>query len=180
MFISAVAALLVVVAAGSTAADSGSSELFVRSAVEHADGTATFPLQPGTSQGRTVYYLLLLDSSDGNRASALGLNRSQKLANAASTGAVQHVGVKPGSSTSRPAWTSAATGSSMRRTALHRPASSRARSPRTATARSSSARDGTIDNAPQIAHDQNGDGRIDPGTETADKGQSSSTPRTSR
>jgi hypothetical protein len=145
VFISAVAALLVVVAAGSTTADSGSSKLFVRSAVEHADGTATFPLQPGTSQGRTVYYLLL-DSSDGNRASALGLNRSQKLANAAGTGAVQHVGVKPGSSTSRPAWTSAATGSSMRRTAFHRPASSRARSPRPATARSSSARDGTIDN----------------------------------
>ena len=90
LLISAVAALVVLVPAGSAAADGGSSKLFIRSAVEHPDGTATFPLHRGTSQGRTVYYVLL-DSSDGNRAATLGLNRSQKLANAANTGAVQHL-----------------------------------------------------------------------------------------
>ena len=64
LFITTVAALAVLVPAGSAAADGGGgSQLFIRSAVEHPDGTATFPLHRGTSQGRTVYYLLL-DSSD--------------------------------------------------------------------------------------------------------------------
>src|SRR4051794_1511984 len=79
-------------AASAAASHGGSPEPFIRSAVEHPDGTATFPLHRGISQGRTVYYLLL-DSSDGERASRIGVNRSQKLAHAAGTGAVQHVTV---------------------------------------------------------------------------------------
>lgn len=69
--------------------------LFVTSAVENADGTATLPLYRGTSQGRTVWYVLL-DSSDGNDADRLGINRSSKLANAAGTAAVQKVSIVNG------------------------------------------------------------------------------------
>jgi hypothetical protein len=100
----------------------GPSQSFIPSAVEHADGTVTLPLHRGTSRGRTVYYILLA-SSDGNQAAALGINHAQKLANAANTGAVEHV------------------------TMNH----------------------GTVEDAPQIARDQNGDGRIQLGSEAADK-----------
>lgn len=62
--------------------------LFVRSARENADDTATLPLYRGTSQGRTVWYVLF-DSSDGGDADRLGINRSQKLEVARGTGAVQ-------------------------------------------------------------------------------------------
>lgn len=62
--------------------------LFVRSAVEHPDGTVTLPLHRGTSQGRDVYYVIL-DSSDGHDADALGVNESQKLANLRGRGGVQ-------------------------------------------------------------------------------------------
>jgi len=73
----------------------GGRTLFIRSAVENADDTATFPLHRGTSQGRTVYYILL-DSSDGGDADALGINRSDKLNNAKGTTAVQKVKVVNG------------------------------------------------------------------------------------
>jgi hypothetical protein len=69
--------------------------LFVKSAVENADGTATLPLFRGTSQGRTVWYVIL-DSSDGNDADRLRVNRASKLANAAGTSAVQKVSVVNG------------------------------------------------------------------------------------
>jgi hypothetical protein len=70
----------------------GGRTLFVNSAVENADGTATLPLYRGTSQGRTVWYVLL-DSSDGNDASRLGINRADKLVNARGSAAVQKVKV---------------------------------------------------------------------------------------
>ena len=70
-------------------------ELFVASAVEHADDTATLPLYRGTSRGRTVWYILL-DSSDGNEAQRRGMNQSNKLANARNTGAVQKVTIQNG------------------------------------------------------------------------------------
>ncbi|HST64345.1 MAG TPA: hypothetical protein VLM05_04065 [Mycobacteriales bacterium] len=151
-----------------TAAASGGSTLFIRSAVEHPDGTATFPLHRGTSQGRTVYYLQL-DSSDGDRAQAIGVNRSQKLANAAGTDAVQHVTIPSGvvnfpatvdfspervvqAPTGFPPTVAVpgAVGEAGYSPLIQRP-------------------DGTVDNAPQIARDQNGDGRIDLRTEAADK-----------
>jgi hypothetical protein len=61
--------------------------LFMRSAVENADLTATLPLYRGTSQGRTVWYIVL-DASDGADADRLGVNRSSKLDVARGTGAV--------------------------------------------------------------------------------------------
>jgi hypothetical protein len=69
--------------------------LFVRSAVENADDTATLPLYRGTSQGRTVWYIVL-DSSDAADADRLGVNRSQKLEVARGTAAVQRVRVANG------------------------------------------------------------------------------------
>ena len=73
----------------------GDRRLFVRSAVENPDGTATLPLYRGTSRGRTVWYILL-DSSDGEDADKLGINRASKLANARGTTAVQKVSVVNG------------------------------------------------------------------------------------
>lgn len=76
-------------------AAAGDRRLFVRSAVENPDGTATLPLYRGTSRGRTVWYILL-DSSDGEDADKLGINRASKLANARGTTAVQKVSVVNG------------------------------------------------------------------------------------
>ncbi len=69
--------------------------LFITSAVEHPDDTATFPLFRGTSQGRTVWYIVL-DSSDGKDAAVLGVNHASKLANARGTSAVQTVSIVNG------------------------------------------------------------------------------------
>jgi hypothetical protein len=69
--------------------------LFVKSAVEHADGTVTLPLHRGTSRGRTVFYIVL-DSSSGDDAAAKGVNESQKLANARGSSAVQKVSLVGG------------------------------------------------------------------------------------
>src|SRR5215469_3184468 len=73
--------------AGASTAGGGScgacpGRLFITSAVEHPDGTVTFPLHQGLSHGQPVYYVLT-DASDGSVAAAMGLNTSQKLANAA-------------------------------------------------------------------------------------------------
>lgn len=73
----------------------GERTLFVRSAIENADGTATLPLYRGTSQGRTVWYILL-DTSSGTDAEALGINRSSKLDVARGTAAVQRVNLVRG------------------------------------------------------------------------------------
>lgn len=77
--------------AGSAAADGGSS-VFIASAHENGDLTVTLPLHVGTSNGQTVYYIVT-DTDSGSAAQHNGLNKSQKLANAARTGAVQHVSV---------------------------------------------------------------------------------------
>jgi hypothetical protein len=69
--------------------------LFITSAVENADDTATFPLHRGTSGGRDAWYIVL-DSSDGSDADARGVNRSQKLNNARGSAAVQKVRVVNG------------------------------------------------------------------------------------
>src|SRR5258705_9817304 len=75
-FVALAAALAVPAAA--MADDPGRRTLFIASAVEHPDNTATFPLHRGTSQGRTVFYILL-DSSNDDDARALGINVSEKL-----------------------------------------------------------------------------------------------------
>jgi hypothetical protein len=69
---------------------SGGGTLFVSSAVEHADGTVTLPLHQGLSHGKSVYYVVL-EASDSSTAALMGINTSQKLANAANTPAVQQV-----------------------------------------------------------------------------------------
>src|SRR5262249_30733077 len=74
---------------------SGGHTLFIRSAVESADGTVTLPLYRGPSRGRTVYYVML-DASDGNFAQQFGLNTSQKLANAAGSAGVQRISLVDG------------------------------------------------------------------------------------
>ena len=69
--------------------------LFMRSARENADDTATLPLYRGTSQGRDVWYIVL-DAAESADADRLGVNRSNKLAVARGTGAVQKVRVVNG------------------------------------------------------------------------------------
>src|SRR5436305_1880559 len=71
------------------------NKLFVTSVIENPDGTATFPLHRGTSNGQYVYFVMT-GASDGNFAQQFGLNTSQKLANAAGTKAVQKVTVVNG------------------------------------------------------------------------------------
>jgi hypothetical protein len=87
---SLVAVLALFTAAGR--ANAGDRTLFIRSAVENGDGTVTLPLYQGTSAGRTVYFIVL-DTSSDDVAARLGVNRSQKLANARGSLAVQKVTV---------------------------------------------------------------------------------------
>src|SRR5499427_8548873 len=91
---SLLAATLVGPIAASTTFASGGSTLFVRSAVEHADGTVTLPLHQGLSHDKNVYYVVL-EASDSSTAGLMGINTSQKLANAANTPAVQQVKLDP-------------------------------------------------------------------------------------
>ena len=70
--------------------------LFVTSATENeVPNLITFPLHQGTSNGRTVYYVIT-ESSDKADAMARGVNFSSKLANAKGTPAVQVVQVNDG------------------------------------------------------------------------------------
>jgi len=68
--------------------------LFITSAAEHPNGTVTLPLHKGISNGQPVYYVVT-DASDGSAAAAMGVNTSQKLANAAGTTGVEKVSVNP-------------------------------------------------------------------------------------
>lgn len=89
------AASLIAAAWQPLVAQAGERTLFMRSAVENGRNAATLPLYRGTSQGRTVYYVIL-DSSDGEDADRLGVNKSPKLANAIGTAAVQRVTMRNG------------------------------------------------------------------------------------
>jgi hypothetical protein len=88
-------ALAIAIASSELGLASGGHTLFMQSAVEHPNLTATLPLHRGTSHGQTVYYVIT-DSSDGNFSQTFGINRSQKLANAAHSGGVQKVSVVNG------------------------------------------------------------------------------------
>jgi hypothetical protein len=164
----ALAATLVLMA-GAGADESGRT-LFIRSAVEHGDGTVTFPLYRGTSGGKRVYFIVL-DTSSGPLADTLGVNRSQKLANARNTGAVQHVsGNIRGGTVEFPASVDFSPPHVVEAPAGFPPTVFQAGaegdpgySPLIQLA------DGTIVNAPQIARDDDGDGRITPLLEAADK-----------
>src|SRR3954454_22809682 len=85
------AALLALAAPAAAMADGGGTQ-FIPSAHENGNGTVTLPLHHGTSGGRDVWFVVL-DSSTSNAAQAWGANRSNKLANAAGTRAVQKVTV---------------------------------------------------------------------------------------
>ena len=89
---SAVLALTTWIGAGIAPAGAQERTLFITSAVEHPDDTATFPLYRGRRGNVDVWYVVL-DTSDGNEAQRRGINHSQKLANARGTPAVQKVGV---------------------------------------------------------------------------------------
>ena len=162
------AAVFAPAAAMASGPGDGNRTLFIQSAVEHAGNTATFPLHRGTSHGQTVWYIVL-DSSNGNDAAAKGVNTAQKLANARGTTAVQKVRVVngvvdfPATVDFSPArvvqapngfppaeFQPGAVGEAGYSPLIDLP-------------------DGTIENAPQIARDANGDGRIELFTEAADK-----------
>jgi hypothetical protein len=76
-------------------ADGGHRTLFITSAVEHPDNTVTLPLHRGLNRDGGEVWYLLLDTSDGKDAAALGINHSSKLTNARGTTAVMKVGVQP-------------------------------------------------------------------------------------
>jgi hypothetical protein len=74
----------------------GAKTLFITSAVEHGDNTASFPLRQGvTTDGRTVSYIVL-DASTGAAAKKYGVNRASKLVNATGTAAVARVRIVGG------------------------------------------------------------------------------------
>lgn len=95
IFSFALALVFAMAGLATTASAGGSRTLFIKSAIENPDGTATFPLYRGTSHGQTVWYILL-DSSDGNDADARGINHAQKVDNARGTAAVQKVTIVDG------------------------------------------------------------------------------------
>lgn len=174
--VAAVAAAVLIPAAAMASVSSegsgGDRTLFITSAVEHAGDTVTLPLHRGTSQGKTVWYVVL-DSSDGADAAAKGTNRSQKLQNARGTSAVQRVTVAngvvdfPASVDFSPARVVNAPNGFPPTT--FQPGARGLVVNGTAYSPLIQLPNGTIENAPQIARDANGDGVIDPLTEAADK-----------
>jgi len=141
---------------------------FITSAIEHPDGTVTLPLHRGVSGGTTVYYVIL-DTSNGALSQGLGVNRSQKLQNARGTGAVERVSdahgvvdfpaavdfapervVQAPNGFPPTVFQPGAVGEAGYSPLIELP-------------------DGTVENAPQIARDQNGDGAITLRSEAADK-----------
>jgi hypothetical protein len=88
--IAASALLAFTIVAAALPAAAQDHTLFVTSATEHADDTATFPLYRGRRGNADVWYVVL-DSSDDKDAQRRGINHSQKLANARGTQAVQRV-----------------------------------------------------------------------------------------
>lgn len=171
-FVMSLAGMLALLVAPAVAAASGSSsgggDQFVSSAVEHPDGTVTLPLHKGTSHGQTVYYVIL-DTSNGNPSSALGVNTSQKLANARNTAAVEKVTVNngvvnfPSTVDFAPERVLQAPNGFPPTTFKPGAVGEAGYSPLIQLP------DGTVENAPQVARDQNGDGQIALRSETADK-----------
>jgi hypothetical protein len=132
------------------------------SARENGDGTVTLPLHAAIVGTDHVYYVIF-DTSNGSRASRLGVNESQKLRNAAGSGATQR------------AWTDAAGNVHFEGTVDFSPnhVVSAPNGFPPAVAEPGSVADskysplvqwpdGTVDNAPQIAHDANHDGVLSP------------------
>src|SRR3954465_1868082 len=93
--ITPIPAALIALAAPAAAMADGGAKQFIPSAHENGDGTVTLPLHRGTSGGHDVWFVVL-DASTSNGAAAFGANRSNKLANAPGTAAVQRVTVNGG------------------------------------------------------------------------------------
>ena len=100
-------AFVLAIAALTTPALASGRTLFITSAVEDGSGHATLPLHHGTSHlptGDTVAVsFIILDTSSGDLSARIGVNHSDKLTNAANTGAVQHVSINPDGSWNFPA-----------------------------------------------------------------------------
>src|SRR5215472_7355517 len=148
----------------------GTTHFFIRSAQVNADFTqVTLPLFRGTSHGQTVYYVIT-DSSDRNDAATRGVNYAPKLANARGTAAVQIATVVNGvvdfpatvDFSPSPVLVPGPTGFPP---ALAQPGAvgEKGYTPLIQMP------NGTVLNAPQIARDANGDGKIDLFSEAADK-----------
>ena len=163
-------ALLAVFAATTpvSARAEGPGTLFVKSAVENPDGTVTLPLYRGVSHGQTVYYVII-DTSDGNLSQSLGVNTAAKLANFGSPSAVQKVTIVngifnfPATVDFSPEHLLSAPGPFPPATFQPGARGEAGYSPLVRLP------NGTVLNAPQIARDANGDGRINLFTEAADK-----------
>src|SRR3954447_21477890 len=84
----AVSLLAAAAALAAPAAATAGTEQFLASAHENGDGTVTLPLHTGLVGSDRVYYVIF-DTSSGARADQLGVNRSDKLRNAAGSGATQ-------------------------------------------------------------------------------------------
>ena len=79
------------VASGTAAsASGGGGKVFVPGAKVNADHTATLPIYKGRSGSRTVWFTVT-EASDSNHAQTWRASKSQKLANAKGTAAVQSV-----------------------------------------------------------------------------------------
>src|SRR5215470_14399047 len=68
----------------------GGHEVFMSSAHVNGDNTVTLPLHHGRVDDRDVWFIIL-DTSSGELSRELGVNESQKLANARGSRAVQRV-----------------------------------------------------------------------------------------
>jgi hypothetical protein len=159
-----VAAVLAAAAAlAAPAAASAGTKQFLASAHENGDGTVTLPLHTASVGDEHVYYVIF-DTSSNARAKQLGVNRSRKLGNAAGSAATQR------------AWKDTAGNVHFEGTVDFTPdhvvsapegfPPDIAKPGSTADATYSPLvewDDGTIDNAPQIARDANGDGDLSPG-----------------
>jgi hypothetical protein len=67
--------------AGRRGPPGSAKELFVRSAVEHPDGTVTLPLHRGTSHGAAVFYVILDRAATTRRG--MGVNPQRQGLNSA-------------------------------------------------------------------------------------------------
>ena len=72
-------------------AAAGERRLFIRSAVENPDGTATLPLYRGLAPGGGEVFYIITDASDFEVARQMGINYAPKMAKAAGTPGAQAV-----------------------------------------------------------------------------------------
>jgi len=94
--LAALAAASALASPSAVLAEEAGRTLFVASAVEHPDDTVTLPLHQGRGPDNRAVYYVIIDTSDGKDAAALGVNHAPKLNNARGTDAVVEVTAAPG------------------------------------------------------------------------------------